>query len=174
MILQRLIICSLILALTVAALPSRILCQSDPYGIMDTVTVENKIVGIDGKLSLKVFLKNDEALAGISIPLKYPSDLIVYDSTSFANSRLKPWSTLFVDNSLPTASLLFGGLAMNEPWLPAGEGVIAEIFFHTAAGARSGQSGLIDTAFFPPAGKFLLSSDESISIFPVFAPATCW
>ena len=128
MIKQRLIIYSLILALTVAVLPVRTLCQSDPYGTMDTVTVESKIINPGGKLSVKVFLKNDEALSGISIPLKYPADLVIYDSTSFTNSRLKLWSTLLVTDSLPISSMLFGGLAMNEPRLPAGEGVIAEIF----------------------------------------------
>jgi hypothetical protein len=168
MILKRTIIYSIFLALIVGVLPSRAFCQSDAYGIMDTVAVESKIVNPGGKLSVKVFLKNDEALSGISIPLKYPSDLIVYDSTSFANSRLKSWSTLHANNNMSESSLLFGGLVMNESWLPAGEGVIAEIFFHAAASA---QSGLIDTAFFPPAGAFLLSSYESISIFPVFIAA---
>ena len=52
MILQRLIIYSLMMALTVAALPARTLCQSDPYGIRDTVTVESKIISPDGTLSV--------------------------------------------------------------------------------------------------------------------------
>jgi hypothetical protein len=50
MILQRLILFSLVLALTAVALPSRILCQSASYVVMDTVTAEGKIVST-GSLS---------------------------------------------------------------------------------------------------------------------------
>lgn len=50
MILQRLIMFILIPALAVVALPPQTLCQSDPYGIMDTVTAEGEIVG-SGSLS---------------------------------------------------------------------------------------------------------------------------
>jgi hypothetical protein len=66
MILQRLIIYSLTLALTVAASPARTLCQSDPYGIMDTVTVESKIVSSDESISIFPVFVASKALVAAS------------------------------------------------------------------------------------------------------------
>jgi hypothetical protein len=51
MILRRLLMYSIMLALIVTALPTQILCQSNPYGVIDTVTVESKIISSESLLS---------------------------------------------------------------------------------------------------------------------------
>ncbi len=171
MILQRpIIIIVFILALVVCvvATPDTARCQSDPYGTTDVVTVESKVIGSGCRFSVKLFLKNDEELSGVTIPLRYPADLVTCDSVSFADSRLKLWSTLLASHNLSQASLLLGGLALKESLLPAGEGIIAEIFFRAVADANGEENGMIDTAFFPPAGYLLLSSFESVPITPAF------
>lgn len=168
MILKRFIILCLYALLGSLVIPSQSFCHSDPYGIVDTITVESKTIPAGGKVSVKVLLRNDEEITGLTVPLKYPADLLVFDSVSYASTRLEIWSVLRVSTEPSTASILFGGIAMNDPRLPIGYGAIAELFFHTAPGVEIGKAGVIDTAFLPPAGKYLLSTAQSTAIYPVF------
>ncbi len=170
--LQRFLAYLIILVLIRVFAPSPVWCQTDPYGVPDTVTVESRTISTGNAFSVKISLWNDEQIAGITIPLKYPSAIAVYDSVSFTHSRISQWSMLRVTQNTPGASVLLGGLAMQGAPLAAGNGVIAEIFFHTAATAQVGQNGIIDSAFIPPAGTFLLSSSQSTSISPAFNKGT--
>jgi hypothetical protein len=108
MILQRLIICSLMLALTVAAMPSRTLCQSDPYGIIDTVTVENRIVSPDGKF----LLGSNESISILSVFVA--GNLLV--GANNAGPEFEPMSAKLVNEG---ETLSFGVTARD----PAGSAV---------------------------------------------------
>ena len=165
---RRIMICLVSLLAFVAGWSGRALAQSDPYGALDTVTVESKTITSGSIFTIRISVSNDEPLAGITIPLKYPSALVVYDSTSFVASRIRQWSLVRVQHNLQDASILLGGLAVGDPPMQPGNGAIAEIFFHVAANVQTGQSGVIDSAYVPPAGKFILSSYQSISISPAF------
>lgn len=142
--------------------------QFDPYGSVDSVIIEDKIVTTGSAFSLKITLKNDEPISAVSLPLTYPTSLIVCDSASFVNSRIRQWSVLRFNNDSKNGKILFGGLAVGDPLLLSGSGVIAELYFHTAANVQAGDAGAIDTAFFPPAGAYVITSYQSVSIQPAF------
>ncbi len=148
------------------------LAQHDPYGAIDSVTIASLQVPLGSSFKLAVQLVNDEEISAFSIPLNYNKALLVYDSTSFANSRACQWSYLQASHNPANGTILLGGLSINDPMLPGGSGILFELFFHTAAGATPGSSSLIDSAFVPPAGEFILSSFESTIIRPAFRQGT--
>jgi hypothetical protein len=142
--------------------------QFDPYGSLDSVTIENKIVSPGTRFSVKLILRNDEAVSAISVPLKYPSAILVFDSISFANSRIQQWSMLRTSHDSSKGAILIVGLAVGDPVLLPGYGTVAEVYFRAATNAQTGQAGVIDTSFVPPAGEFVITSFAAISIRPAF------
>ncbi len=72
----------------VAALPIVASAQSDPYGKVDTVYAETAM--IDSNIwTITVNYTNDEAIVGLSIPLKYHAGLVklIADSAVYAGGR---------------------------------------------------------------------------------------
>ena len=96
MILKRFIILCFFTLVGLAIMPSQSYCHSDPYGIVDTITVESETIPAGGNVSVKVLLRNDEEITGLTVPLKYPADLLVFDSVGHASTRLEIWSVLRV------------------------------------------------------------------------------
>ncbi|OGC94416.1 MAG: hypothetical protein A2142_07235 [candidate division Zixibacteria bacterium RBG_16_48_11] len=144
--LHRLAKTSILLISLVFLLTSPSLAQ-DP-GVSDTVRISSATGTPGGKVILSVTGYNDEDLAAVLIPLRFPSSSLVAESISYIGSRLSGASIqpVFIDSTNQTLS--FGGVYFGAP-LPPGDGLFAKIYFSIKSDAVA-ETVVIDTLFSPP------------------------
>lgn len=145
-----------------------LLAQYDPHGAVDTVTVGNVMVPPSGAFSVPVKLVNDEEIRAFSIPLNYDKSTIAFDSVSFRNSRAAGWTFLNSMHDDAAGKVLVGGLSLDDFFIPAGSGVLVNLYFHPVEDASIGKSATIDSSFVPPAGEFVVTAFDNVSIQPAF------
>jgi len=124
------------------------LAQVDP-GIPDTLRVGTATATAYGQqVVVSVFGFNDEELAGIQVPLKYSGVALRADSISYLGGRLtaadiKPVSVDTIGQKITFGAVYFG------PYLAAGSGLLAKIFFTVKNGVAP-ETVVIDTFNEPP------------------------
>jgi hypothetical protein len=157
------------------------LAQDPDPGIPDSVRVSSGTGTPGSQIILTVTGYNDEDLAGVLVPLKFPSSFLVADSISYLGSRLasasiKPFS---IDTAANTLS--FGAVYFGTP-LDTGNGLLARIYFSVKPGALP-ETVSIDTINNPP--SVLSFSDPGAKewvpqfkpgkiIIQLFNPAPVW
>ena len=157
------------------------LAQDPDPGIPDSVRVSSGTGTPGSQVVLNVTGFNDEELAGVLVPLKFPSSFLVADSISYLGSRLasasiKPFS---IDTAANTLS--FGAVYFGTP-LDTGNGLLARIYFTVKPGALP-ETVSIDTINNPP--SVLSFSDPAANewvpqfkpgkiIIQLFNPAPVW
>jgi hypothetical protein len=159
---------SLIVPLLTLVLASTGLAQSDPVGAVDSVVVSNVQVMAGNSFVMSVRLVNDEPLSAWSVPLHYDRERMTLDSVSFVNSISSHWSFLRSAHDAAGGSVLVGAVVLSESLIEPGGGTLFELFFHANTGREAGEVGLIDTAYIPPAGEFLLTAYPHANIYPAF------
>lgn len=147
------------------ALPA--MAQNDLYGAIDTISIDQESALGGSSLQLSVNLFNDEALTGITLPLRFPADKLTLDSVIFKNTRIDyiGWKPAKINQS--EGNVVIGALVTEEDYIPAGEGEICRLQFTIKDGAIPGEILTIDTTTVEPA-ELLLTSSVSTSINPVF------
>ncbi|TFH65035.1 MAG: hypothetical protein E4G91_03895, partial [Candidatus Zixiibacteriota bacterium] len=156
-----------ILMLSVFLLTAGTVLAQDP-GNRDTVRVAKVTTNAGQKVGVPVTIYNDENLGGYSLGLKWNSNDVSVDSISYIGTRLsaaqkKPKT---IDN--PGHRVLVGMYDADgyDPLGP-GDGLVFTIWFVVAPGAPD-QFVELDSTFFPPAGRFVLSLATGASITPEF------
>ncbi len=140
---------------------------SQDTGAPDTVRV-GTVSGIPGgKAILTVTGFNDEELAGVIVPLKFPSSSLIADSVSYAGSRLSGASITPVSIDSTNNTLSFGAVYFTGS-LPAGDGLFARVYFSIKPTALP-ETVAIDTLYAPP--QSLTFSDPNAQEWvPQFKP----
>lgn len=134
----------------------------DP-GVPDTCRVSCSDITLPGQqVVIEVSIYNDEALGGLVVPLVFgqPTLDVVCDSVSFVGSRLEGVENLeaFIDNA--NYKLLFYAIYISAD-LPAGDGMIATLYFTTGPNWDSTLCVHIDSTFYPPANRLEFSPRAS-------------
>ncbi len=133
----------------------------------DTVRVASMSAMPGDKITVPVYLHNVTELAAFSIPLKYNPDVLTCDSVSFTGTRVDYINLLQSNIDNVNGQVLFGMVVFFEENLAPGDGIVANLHM-TVNPAASEQVAVIDSAFFPPAGEFLLFNPASEAILPEF------
>jgi hypothetical protein len=152
---------SLVLLMTGTAL------AQDP-GNRDTVRVAKVATNAGLKVGVPVTIYNDEKLGGYSLGLRWDSDAVTFDSTSYIGTRINPILEPFDLQDLPNRTVLFGMFDQSgrRPLLP-GNGLVFTMWFTVAPGAPD-QFVSFDSTFVPPAGNFILSDTTGATIVPEY------
>jgi hypothetical protein len=133
----------------------------------DTVRVASLPAQPGEKLMVPVYLHNITTLAAFSIPLKFDPDVFMCDSVSFAETRVEYINLVQYNIDTAAGQVLFGMVVFLEEHLAPGDGEIAKLYMSVLPEAED-QVTIIDTAFYPPAGEFLLFDPASEDIVPEF------
>ncbi|MFH2056996.1 MAG: FlgD immunoglobulin-like domain containing protein [bacterium] len=159
---------SLIVPLLILILVSVGSAQTDPVGAVDSVVVTSVQAATGSGFVMTVRLVNDEPLSAWSVPLRYDRELMTLDSVGFANTLSGDWTFLQMSHDAGTGALLIGAVVLSEDLIPPGGGDLAHLYFQAAGGREAGEVGLVDTAFVPPAGEFLLTAQPHANIYPAY------
>jgi Secretion system C-terminal sorting domain/Putative Ig domain len=157
------------LIVTVALLLSSTLtAQIDPFGIQDTIGVEITTCPRGSKVVVDIYLNNDEALKGVSVPLRFSSNYLICDSVIFSGTKLE--SVVMKQSMINNDSgyVLLGGLVISEDPISTGPGILAKLAFEVSHDAPEGLEIVIDSGFIAPAGEMVLTMVTAEEIFPAF------
>jgi len=133
----------------------------------DTVRVASMSAQPGQEIVVPVYLHNINELAAFSIPLQFDPDVFTCDSVGFAGTRVDYINILEYSIDTAQGKVLFGMVVVFEDNLPPGGGEIGRLHLKVNPDAED-QVATIDTAFFPPAGDFLLFDPASEAILPEF------
>ncbi|RME29507.1 MAG: hypothetical protein D6800_02565, partial [Candidatus Zixiibacteriota bacterium] len=146
--------------------------QSDPFGNVDLVYLDSVRVHPGGTVAVGIYLRNDEALGSLSIPLKFDTTMLTLTDISFAGSRVDYIATKIVDPAnVATVAGAFtvAIIRLFEDPIPAGDGLLFTATFRLDSAAAPGQTTVLDTTFMPPGGEFLLAEATTAGqIHPAF------
>src|SRR5574341_1438013 len=117
-------------------------------GSPDSVRVSPATGTPGGKVVLTVTGFNDEQLAGVLVPLKFPSSSLVADSISYVGSRLDGASIKPFSIDTANSTLSFGAVYFGTP-LGSGDGLLAKLYFSVKPTATA-ETVAIDTINNPP------------------------
>ncbi len=157
---------SILLLLALFLMAGTVLAQ-DP-GNRDTVRVAHVQTNAGQVVGVPVTLYNDENLGGYSLGIKWDSDDITMDSTSWIGTRMD-WHLEMFDLRDNTARVVLEGAIDTQAKHPItpGDSLLFTMWFTVAAGAAD-QYVTLDSTFVPPAGDFILSIASGGSITPEF------
>ncbi len=141
--------------------------QDDPYGQVDTVSIDPVTVSSGSEFSIDVNLFNDEELGGITIPLIYPVDKMEFIEVDFAGGRIDYLATKPTSVDSINGTVLVGGIVFFEQFIQPGEGRLFSVKFRLKDGLTPGEVYEIDSTTLSPA-YLLLTTDIGGNIFPVF------
>ena len=148
------------------AIPQSFVLAQDPNS-PDTVRVSTATGTPGGKIVLTVTGFNDEQLAGVLVPLRFPSTSLVCDSVSYVGSRLSAASILPFSIDTANHRLSFGAVYFGAP-LSSGDGQFVRIHFSISPSAVA-ETVDIDTFINPP--SILTFSDPNAQEWtPRFKP----
>lgn len=139
----------------------------DP-GNPDTVRVSSATATAFGQqVVINVTAYNDEAVAGILVPLRFSGQCVIPDSVSFVGTRVASAQLLPVDIDTIGQKMVFGAIYFSG-FLSPGDGSIGKIFFTVKSGVAP-ETVIIDT--FITESNYLSFVDTSSSpkeILPQF------
>lgn len=135
----------------------------------DSVVFDSIAVTAGQPAVLTARLNNAQSLITLSLPLSYPSHLLALDSISWVDSRAEllglGWYQL--DEVAGRISIILTSLY--DPYIPAGRGILAKLFFTSAADAPDGSLAKVDTSFFPPTQPYYARDPVLNDVAPYFA-----
>jgi len=146
-----------------------LMAQTDPYGQVDTVYLDQMTVGSGQEFTINVNMFNDEELGGITMPLKYPVDKLEFQEVIFTGGRIDYINTKPVSVDEAAGTILVGAIVFFEAFIAPGDGPIFKIRFRLKDGLTPGETVSIDTTSIPPA-HLLLSHSSATNIIPSFRP----
>ena len=130
---------------------SGIIFADDP-GNPDTCRIQcADLIPPELQVVIQVTVYNDEALGGLAVPLNFghaPFD-VVCDSVSFEGTRITDADVVGVTIDTINYKLVFYVIYYSAD-LPAGDGIIANLFFTTGPDWDTTLCVQIDTIYYPP------------------------
>lgn len=167
-------------------LPMGAAAQGDPHGVPDTVYADLSRID-ETNWTITVSYTNDEAVAGLTVPLKMAAGLnrIVADSAIYTGGRVDHFTLKAFRPDTAIQCVLLGMVANLGPTykrLEPGRGRLATIFV-SSLDDKPIDTLIVDTATVPPGQQRLLSvadelqgtppdtvrlSREEVRIYPVF------
>ncbi len=136
-----------ILSIILAVLILAAVTKSQPTGtdpnVRDTVSIQSMTTSSANSGFIPVYFYNDQSLAGVELTMTYSSLDIMIDSFSFVGSRLENYSLRGADQ-LTTSSITVYTYALAEGLIPAGNGLLGNIYFSFVPGITP-QDITIDT-----------------------------
>jgi len=155
--------------LTTLILAGNLFAQSDAYGEVDTLYLDEVTVAPGREFSISVNLFSDEELGGITIPLTYPKEMLENPEVDFTGGRIEYLSTKPVTIDTAAGTVLVGAIVFFEDYIQPGDGFLFKINFRLKEGFIPGEQAIIDSTRIPPA-YLLLTHANASNIFPAFKP----
>ncbi len=157
-----------VLLLSVFLLIGGAVFAQDP-GIPDTVRLAHVSTNAGQRVGVPVYVINDEDLGGYSLGFIWNTGDISVDSVSYIGTRLSPDVNKMKTINNPAHRILVGmaDFTAGNPLTP-GNGLVFTMWFTVGVGVPD-QFVDIDTSFFPPAGKVVLSATSGASITPQYS-----
>jgi hypothetical protein len=154
--------------------------RAQDAGVRDTCYVE-KITKVlpNSQVVVNVYIVNDEALGGFTIPLRFPDSIsnldITCDSISFVGTRVTnsdaKSGSESIDNTKNRVNV-WAIWVLTTPTLPIGNvasGPVAKIYFTTGPSWDSAQAVPVDTTVWPPVTELeFVPEATGIGFQPVF------
>lgn len=152
-----------------SVLPMALLAQSDPHGRIDTAYADVSRID-DYNYSITISYTNDEAIVGLTVPLKMTAGMnrIVADSCVYTGGRVDGWAYTGFRPDTAIQCVLMGMVANLGPTyrrLEPGSGRLATVFVSSLEGKKI-DSLLVDTATVPPNTQQLLTVADQIQGTP--------
>lgn len=148
--------------------------QLDQFGELDRLSIDSVIASPGQTVNVNFYMKNDEPISSVSIPVIYDTSLLKIAGVDFAGSRLE-----YISNKLVTppgidtiqGHFLITSFILFEDPIPVGEGVLFTASFLVKENAPKGSFSLIDTLFYPPGGNMIfVEASSSAIIKPIVSP----
>ncbi|MBD3403172.1 hypothetical protein GF420_09780 [candidate division GN15 bacterium] len=163
--LTGIVICAAVLL----CLPLAASAQSDPHGEVDTVYADVSRVD-DQNWTITVSYTNDEAIVGLTVPLKMSAGLnrIVADSAIYTGGRVDHFTLKAFRPDTAIQCVLLGMVANLGPTykrLEPGSGRLATIFVSSLED-KPIDSLVVDTATVPPGEQRLLGVADEVQGTP--------
>jgi hypothetical protein len=140
------------IALFLFLLPAAGIVLADDPGVPDTCRVQClDITPPEQQVVIPVTVYNDEALGGLAVPLTFghASLDVVCDSVSFAGTRITDADVVGATIDTANYRLVFYVIYYNTD-LPAGDGIVANLFFTTGPNWDTTLCIQVDSTFYPP------------------------
>jgi len=121
-----------------------------------------------------ITLYNETIIIGGSLPISYDSDDIDIDSIVLSNGRANTNannSQAVPDSNIAMIGFIHFPFIPGSTPIPAGDGLLAELWFTLAAGAAD-QTITLDSSFLPPAADFILVREGGTNVLPAFVVGT--
>jgi hypothetical protein len=150
-------------------LPAMVAAQSDPYGKIDTIYAE--LDKIDSNIwTISVNYTNDEAVVGLSIPLKYNSGLvkIIADSAVYVGGRAAHFTYrgFRVDTAIQCLTLgMLANIGPTTNRLEPGSGRLVTIYLSSIDDLAINKL-VVDTTTTNPNNSLLVMTDAVIGTPP--------
>ncbi len=170
---SKIIIGLMIFSIFLFCFSSGVSLAQDP-GDADTIRLEDTFGEIGDKVSMPVFLYNDEELISVVIPLLIDgySGWLRFDSVSYVGSRLADPTVLdmrqvyvFGTDTFTVDSLLLSFSVSSGDNLPAGTGKLCDLWFTLLFGGKV----LVDSLSDSPEGRLLLTDSNLQGFIPEFS-----
>ena len=153
--------------LALAVLTAGASAQTDPFGQIDTLYLDQVTAGAGQECIVRVNAFTDEDLGGVTIPLIYPTSKLEVIEVSFAGGRLDYIGTKPVTIDTIAGTVLVGAIVFVESYIAPGNGPFFQIRFRVKEGLTPGDAVTIDSTRIPPA-YLLLTHSSATNIFPAF------
>lgn len=149
--------------LTILLLPTVSSAQVDHFGVMDTIYAEVARIN-DANWSVTVLYTNDEAVLGLSVPLKLSAGAvkIVADSASYVGGRVEhfAYKSFRPDTMIQCVTLgMIANLGPSKNVLAAGRGRLATIFV-SSLDDRPIEKLSVDTTTTSPNNSLMVVADK--------------
>lgn len=163
------VLLAIVLIVAIATFAS---AQSDPFGQIDRVYADS-VVGTAGQdIAVHFYLRSDELLSGVSVPLAYDTSRLTLKSVSFVGSRAEYLQTKIINPANAAdakGQFVVAFLKILESAIPVGDGLLFTSTFTVKPSVPAGSLMVIDSLFYPPGNELLLSDNAtSGSIHPAF------
>ena len=130
--------------------------------------------GAGSDVSVRFYLANEMALTSLSVPISYDPSLVTLKSISFTDSRAQHIANKMIspsDIDVADGHFMVAIFQWMEDPIELGDGLLFTAIFGINPEAEVGQSTLLDTLFYPPAGVLeVVRADTAGGIQPDFGP----
>ncbi|MBU8932909.1 MAG: hypothetical protein KOO62_02770 [candidate division Zixibacteria bacterium] len=149
--------------LTILILPSISSAQVDHFGVVDTIYADVAKIN-DANWSITINYTNDEAILGLSVPLKLTAGAvkIVADSAVYVGGRVEhfAYKSFRPDTVIQCVTLgMIANLGPTKNVLAAGRGRLATIFVSSLGGKTIEKLG-VDTTTTSPNNSLMVIADR--------------
>jgi hypothetical protein len=157
-----------------ALLVAGVTALAQPAGAGYAIYADSAGSGPGSDVSVQFYLTNETAVTSLSVPISYDPSLVTLKAISFTDSRAQHIANKMITPSdIETANghFMVAMFQWMEDPIAAGDGLLFTAMFSIDPDAEVGQSSLLDTLFYAPAGVLeVVPIDQNQGIVPDFRP----